>query len=125
MRLLVVQRGPNLIGIGEPMEREMPIAERFERQGWNFNSLLSTAVIAAGAAAISTVMAPFGMRMAVFAGLMMIAAIVSGTLAWLTRHNERQRGSWQTASISGGIGLAATVIADDERLIQALGAFHL
>lgn len=103
----------------------MPIADRLERQGWKFNSLLSTAVIAATAAALSTLLAPFGMRMAVFAGLMMTAAVVSATLAWLTRNSERQRGSWQTASVSGGIGLAATVIADDERLIHALEAFHL
>jgi len=107
------------------MERPMPIVDQLEKQGWKFNSLLSTALITAIAAALSTFTAPFGMRMAVFAALMIIAAAVSGTLAWATRNSERKRGSWQTASVSGGIGLAATVIADDERLIQALETFHL
>ena len=64
---------------------------------------------------------PPGTRTAVFAGLIIIAAMAVSLLAWSVTDRARRLRWWDVAAILAFVGFSAAIIADDERLIETLG----
>jgi apolipoprotein N-acyltransferase len=73
-----------------------------------------------GAAALAMGRPP-GMRIALFGGLSVIAAMVVSLLAWSVTDNARRLRWWDIAAILAFVGFSAAIIADDERLIETIG----